>query len=441
MNTISTQLEKEAFAIPEEVLKNKGKSEFLRSLFVTSKELKTLNFFWIGIILYTLGYTLSVTEKVNGSLCQLIQIFGLFLFIPATIQLVQFKFESKYLQILFVLYYIWISTIIGRGLEFDYYNIKLMLFEAYEGIFLYFVPIILLFPKNLLFYKKAFDAVIIIAFLGIIYNMLFIGDILNRGSDEGKGFLEMFSKTLAVPAGFILLTFIYHPARRKLLAIFILGLTALLAVYRARRSLILMAVNPLIFAYLLHLITSKKKILVIFFSIIIALFLALFIESFVSNNEGLFSYLMERGTDDTRTGVEECLFADMEPMDWIVGKGMKGEYYCPNIEVDAVTDYRTGIESDYLHLILKGGIINLALVLLIMLPAVFKGLFLSNNLLSKAAAVWVLFYLLYLYPSPVTKFNLNYILVWISIGICYSSNIRRMPENLVKSYFRAEIEK
>ncbi len=59
-----------------------------------------------------------------------------------------------------------------------------------------------------------------------------------------------------------------------------------------------------------------------------ALFLALFVESFISSNEGLFSHLMERGTDDTRTGVEECLFNDMEQMDWIVGKGMNGEYYC-----------------------------------------------------------------------------------------------------------------
>lgn len=441
MNTISTQLERKELNIPEEVLKNKGRSEFLNTLFVSSTDLKTLNFFWIGIIIYTLGYTLSVTDRFNVVICQMVQLLGIFLFVPSTVRLAEFKFESGYLKVLFVLYYIWISTVILRGIEFNYYNIKLMLFEAYEGIFLYFVPIILLFPKNLLFYKKAFDAIIIIAFFGFFHDFLVIGDILNRGSDEGKGYLEMFSKTLAVPAGLILLTFLYHPAKRKMLALFILGLTTVLAVYRARRSLILMAINPLLFAYLLHLITSKKKILVIFFSIIMALFLALFVESFISSNEGLFSHLMERGTDDTRTGVEECLFNDMEQMDWIVGKGMNGEYYCPNIEEDATTDYRTGIESDYLHLILKGGIISLVLVLLVMIPAVFKGLFLSKNLLSKAAAIWVLFYLLYLYPSPVTKFNLNYILVWISIGICYSKNIRSMPENLVKSYFRSEIGK
>jgi len=172
------------------------------------------------------------------------------------------------------------------------------------------------------------------------------------------------------------------------------------------------------------------------------LFLALFAESFINtdSDRGLFSSLMERGTADTRTNVELCLYADMELLDWIVGKGMNGTYYCPNIEENDSIDYRTGIESDYLNTILKGGIIYLALCLLIMIPAVFKGLFQSRNLLSKAAAIWILLYLLYLYPAPVSKFNANYLLVWMSVGICYSKMIRQLPETLVFSYFRAEIQ-
>jgi hypothetical protein len=254
--------------------------------------------------------------------------------------------------------------------------------------------------------------------------------------------VEIFTKTLAVPSGLILLTFMYHPARRKLFALSIVVISALLAVYRARRSLLLMAINPLLFSYLFYLISSNKRVLIVFFSLFIAVFLALFAESLINkeNDKGLFSQLMERGTVDTRTGVEECLFNDMKPIDWIVGKGMNGKYYCPNIELDGETDYRTGIESDYLHLILKGGLVHLGLVLLIMVPAVFKGFFLSNNFLSKAAAIWILFYLMYLYPSPVTKFNLNYLLVWISLGICYSNSILKMPEKIVKAYYRAEIK-
>ena len=70
-----------------------------------------------------------------------------------------------------------------------------------------------------------------------------------------------------------------------------------------------------------------------------------------------------------------------------------------------------------------------------MIPAVVKGLFFSKNLLSKAAGVWILLWILYLYPTSVTTFTLHYILVWICIGICYSNKIRNIPEEAMRKYF------
>jgi hypothetical protein len=150
------------------------------------------------------------------------------------------------------------------------------------------------------------------------------------------------------------------------------------------------------------------------------------------NQRGIFSYISDRlneGIDDTRAGVEEDLFQDMEFKDWVIGKGINGSYYSPGLDGEDFRDYRTGIETDYLAIILKGGLINLGLLLLIAIPAIFKGLFYSRNILSKAAAIWILLYLLDLYPTPVTDFTLNYLLVWISIGICYSNTIRNISEN------------
>src|SRR5690606_9486665 len=413
-----------------------GQRRLLRSLFVTSKELKAINLFWIGFILHAIGYTITITYIINPVILQLIQLGAIYLFVSSTVKLIQFRFDNKYLQFLFVLYIAWTVTIIARGTEFSFYDIKVMLFLPYEGIFSYLAPLIILFPRNLLYYKKAFDAAIILAVLYIIHDVIVIGEIMDRGNDNGKGMLEVFTKSLALPAGLVFLTYYYHPKQRKILAASILFLASLLATYRARRSLLLMSMNPLLFGYLLYLINSKKKFLIIFFSIFMSLFLALFAESFINtdSDRGLFASLMERGTADTRTNVELCLYADMEVLDWIVGKGMNGTYYCPNIEENDSIDYRTGIESDYLNTILKGGIIYLGLCLLIMIPAVYKGLFQSRNLLSKAAAIWILLYLLYLYPAPVSKFNANYLLVWMSVGICYSKMIRQLPETLVFSY-------
>jgi hypothetical protein len=125
----------------------------------------------------------------------------------------------------------------------------------------------------------------------------------------------------------------------------------------------------------------------------------------------------------------------MNTQDWIIGKGMNGKYFCPGIDVNDRTGYRRIIETDYLNIILKGGIISLGLLILILVPAIIKGLFYSKNLLSKAAAFWIFLWLIDLYPASVNAFSLNNLLVWLSIGICYSKTIRNISESGIKSYF------
>jgi hypothetical protein len=153
------------------------------------------------------------------------------------------------------------------------------------------------------------------------------------------------------------------------------------------------------------------------------------------DKNNLFSLITERADEDTRSGVEEYFYKDMDTKSWIIGRGISGEYYCPGIDADGFSNYRDSIETDYLNIILKGGIISLALVLLIAIPAIIKGLFNSKNILSKASGIWILLWLIDLYPANVSAFNLNYLLVWISIGICYSSTIRNMPESAIKEIF------
>jgi hypothetical protein len=125
----------------------------------------------------------------------------------------------------------------------------------------------------------------------------------------------------------------------------------------------------------------------------------------------------------------------MKSTDWIIGRGINGQYYCPHFDPNSLTDYRPIIETDYLNIILKGGIISISLFLLITLPAAVKGIFYSNNNLSKAAGFWILIWLMNLYPTTVVAFNLNYLLFWIAVGICYNKKIRSIPEDLMKVYF------
>ncbi|WP_228694337.1 hypothetical protein [Lunatimonas sp.] len=153
-----------------------------------------------------------------------------------------------------------------------------------------------------------------------------------------------------------------------------------------------------------------------------------------SSDAEFVTFLQQRGTEDTRTGVEVYFYKDMEGLDWIVGRGMFGAYYSPTMSEG---NYRGTIETDYLNMILKGGLIQLVLFLLIFLPAIYKGLFQSRNTLSKAAALWILFWLINTHPSTVQVFALNYLIVWFSVGICYSDTIRNLSEKGLRVYFRS----
>ena len=66
---------------------------------------------------------------------------------------------------------------------------------------------------------------------------------------------------------------------------------------------------------------------------------------------------------------------------------------------------------------------------------IFKGVFRSQNILSKAAGCWILFWIICLYPANVFGFSMNYLLVWLSVGICYSKEIRNIPDTVLKEYF------
>jgi hypothetical protein len=141
---------------------------------------------------------------------------------------------------------------------------------------------------------------------------------------------------------------------------------------------------------------------------------------------------LERGDEDTRSAVEIYFYDDMKTKDWIIGKGINGEYFAPDIEKEQLTNYRSNIETGYLQTILKGGLISLGLFILIAVPALLKGIFYSRNILSKAAGIWILMALINSYPSTVNTFTLRYLLVWISIGICYSKEIRQMENSYIK---------
>ncbi len=416
-------------------------SESLENILKSNYKIKTsrnLTIFWLGFTIYTAFFALSTTTTVNYILCQFFQLIGMSMFIYTAVKLMDWKFQNEYLKIMFLIYCLWQATVVVRGFPLDYANIKVMLFDAESGLFRYLAPLILLFPKNLLYYKKIVLVILALGAIFLLYDVAFIDNLMNLDYENNntKFTYEHFVKILSVPTGLILLTLIYQKKKVKYFAYLVMIVSLLFAAYRARRALIIMSATPLILSYIMDLYAKKKNFVIALVPFILLFFALNFGGAKIDSRiPKMFDLLNERGTEDTRTGVELFFYKDMTTTDWIVGKGISGTYFCPDIDLGTNTDYRNMIETDYLNIILKGGIISLVLVLLMAIPAFIKGLFYSKNILSKAAAIWILLWMMLLYPANVTTFSLHYLLFWISIGICFSDTIRETSDKeLVKIF-------
>ena len=416
------------------------KSVFSDQLNINDFEKRSLSLFWIGFIIYTSVFALYSTERVNYIVCNVLQILGIIIMVPSSVFLINLRIENKYLRVTFLIYCLWLFGVVLRGFLFEYGFIKIMLLNAYEGIFIYFSPIILLFHKNLYYVRRIFNVIIILGIVYIVFDIVFIKQLLISYDDKNsQAMMEYFSKTLSIPCGFILLTYIYHSDKRNILALFVLLITFILSIVRARRALAFLVFCPLVFSYIIYFIYSKSRIFKFVFFIMLSIMLLLGIV-YMNSIIGYFSsssttgWFVDRISHNTRAEVEQYFYQDMKPLDWAIGKGIDGKYFCPGVEegVGRLTVFRKGIETDYLTIILKGGIISLGLMLIIAIPAIINGLFYSKNLLSKASAIWILLYLISLYPAPVTAFTMNYLLVWISIGICYTKELRDIPDSIIK---------
>ncbi|MCU0473446.1 MAG: hypothetical protein MUC93_08790 [Bacteroidales bacterium] len=398
---------------------------------------KALNYFWFGSVIYMVNTCFLNSTLYSYYITQGLQILGFLLFIPASLKLIKWKFDNNYLRLVFTIYFLWSLSIIIRGFQFEYEFIKTMLINPMQGIFMYFAPFVLLFPKKISYYKKTFTSVVILSIFFIFYVMMFYrvliwgfgGRLLSTGAIEGFA-------TLGFASGFILLTYLYHSGKKNIFALFVIILLFLLAAIRARRGLMLMTVTILLTSYIIFYFTNKERLLKILLSLFLIIFMFIYgKEVYSSNSNGLFGLITGRIDEDTRTGVEEYFYRDMDFKDWIIGKGINGQYYCPGIEEQTgnFTVNRSVIETGYLQIVLKGGLVSLGLYILILIPAIFKGLFYSNNLLSKAAAIWILLFIIYLYPTTINGFIINYLLIWISVGICYDSGIREKTDEQIKA--------
>ncbi|MBM1105816.1 hypothetical protein JQC67_06690 [Aurantibacter crassamenti] len=407
------------------------------------KNRQLLNVFWIGFIIYIFGYTLSVGPDPNYMICDLLRLVGITLFVISSTLMIALKFESKYLALLFHLFIFWQFFVVLRGVEMGYEEIKNILFNPLNGMFLYITPLILLFPRNPHSLKIIFKVIAAFGILFFVGFVLMYAPIIDRDNVDGRDIFEVLVKVMAFPTAFLLMTYNFQSNNKKLLAIAVILVSLALAAFRVRRGLIFIIGCALILTFLIFLYINKRQSVLVILSIFAGFLMSIIgLGAFGNSDIEFVNRIKERLEEDTRSEVELYYYADMEAKDWLIGRGMSGLVAAPpGIDSSGDTSgYRDGIETDYLNTILKGGSIGLGLLLLIAVPAMLNGLFFSNNSLAKAAGFWILLWIISLYPTTVTTFSMNYILVWVSIGICYSPIYRRLSEETLINYFKGKFE-
>ena len=110
-------------------------------------------------------------------------------------------------------------------------------------------------------------------------------------------------------------------------------------------------------------------------------------------------------------------FATSPLTDWIFGRGMSGDFYLPWTDIEGGRhDFRNGIETGYLNMLLKGGLVYIFVVVSYMLTAM-KQVMKSNVFLFFS----ILIFSVDMYSTcSINNMSSKMILFWLVINLSYS---------------------
>ena len=378
---------------------------------------------------------LSLLNFLGGKMQTVLVGLSLVVLIYSCFKLINdFKFENNYFKFIFIIFLLYESIVILRGWSFSLNDIKT--FIQVEYIFWPFViPLFVFFNKKIETFGLLFKWIYYVGTFFIVIAVLVPTLLLRRLTAETY-------ISLLVPCGFLLLNATYISNKKVNVSFLILFISMIALTYLARRSGFITLAGIVISAYFLNLFNkSKSKIFRLFPLIAIICFFFLFSQFFESSKELLLNKMIQRISEDTRTGVFDAFFYYLRDH-MVFGNGMNSKYFCIlwDAEVDGVffkaTQYRDIIENGYLQLLLSGGIVHIVIFLLVLLPAAFRGIFMSSNQFVKACGTVIILRLIDMFAFGIPALNLSYILVWICVGVCYKTSMCKMTNDEIRSEFK-----
>lgn len=396
--------------------------------------------FVISISSLSIWELLTSKNIIGGKTQSILVLLSLVPFVYYSYKLLNdYKFESSYFKFIFSLFFCYELIIVIRGWSFSYNDLKNFMQSGYV-FWPFIIPLFIFFNKNITTFGLFFKWIYYSGLFFLVITLIFPSLLFHRLTAE-----TLIS--LVVPCGFLILNATYLSNRKVNISFIIIFISILFLTYLARRSSLVTLLGFVISGYFLNLMNKSKSKLFRYFPLIIIISAFLLSSQYFNNyREVLFNKITLRFSEDTRTDVFGMFFYDLKD-NMLFGKGMNGTYYCPfvsDIEVDGVNfeavEYRNIIENGYLQLLLTGGVVHIIIFLLVLLPAAILGIFKSSNQFSMACGVLILLWLLDMVIYGLPRLSLHYIVVWICVGICFKSSIRRMTnDEILKEFQKAKL--
>lgn len=144
---------------------------------------------------------------------------------------------------------------------------------------------------------------------------------------------------------------------------------------------------------------------------------------------------------DTRTFLYEEVLASAKKHDyWWAGRsparGNESESFGSILTDLTGRGERLGNEAAILNVFTWTGIIGVALYFWVFAKASFLAIYRSNNAYIKLIGLFISFHWMYSWVENFNNFTLPYLLIWMMIGLCMSSNFRDKSEAEVASWVK-----
>lgn len=405
------------------------------------EKLISTNFEWIllGFTFHALGSIFFFSSKPA---CYLLCGLGLLLIFINLFKMDVSQPLTGFAKTAFYFYIVWSTFIIIRpflnGETFSMDGFSLI--NRYTFLSLLTPLIVFISLKNISL-KSVWKFCLLHGLIGLVllvvnYKKIFGVDQSYLDDDAYQAYINVIDIPLQFMSisGFMMLCYFFVSKKYLIASFSAMTLSVFTVMYTARRGTVFMYLIMFIFALYLYIFSAKdgsKSIRLAVTSIFIILFVVLFLQF----GNSTFSLLLSRLEEDTRSGVEASFYRSFQgkTSDWIVGRGINGTYFC---DVFAIASYRGEIETGYLHIILKGGFIYLITFVLFLSHAAYLGFFKSQNMLTKAMALYLVAHIIYLVPYGLPAFNFEYIILWICVFYCHFSRLRALTDKQLLHIFQ-----